>query len=343
MKKIKYGIIGIGGWATEVHIPIINQIDEAEIAALSSRSPDNLEKGYKLITGSPKNFSNYLGLLLEDLDAVIVTTPNHTHAEIVKSALEHDKNVFCEKPLATTVEDCNMLLELARKKGKVLQVGFELRYAPAIVKMKELIAQGEIGKPYLSFCNVSRRMLSRGWRDSPELTGGMFVELGCHYLDLFGFLLSSRAVKVAAFGGKIPEHNLIDHAYVLIDYDNGTKANMRLNMLSPYLKEVIVGVIGDRGKVEADLLNKELTLWQDNFPEYKRSFNFDQGEKEYGFSGTYQQHLDFIHCIRSGSTPKASAEAGCDAVALALAVQEAISRERIVSLEPIQTDCRLKN
>jgi predicted dehydrogenase len=332
MKRIKYGIIGIGRWATEVHIPVVNRINEAEIAALSSRNSENLEKGCRLSTDRPRAFGNYSDLLnLREIDAVIVTTPNHTHAEIVKAALEHGKHVFCEKPLATTVEDCDMLSELAQREKKVLQVGLELRYAPIFMKVKELITQGRIGDPCLSFCNLSRGWLRPGWREDPDLTGGIFLELGCHYLDLFGYLLDSQALKVAGLGGKTSEHTDIDHAYIIIDYDNGAKASMRLNLLSPYDTATIIGVIGTLGKIEVQLHNKELTLWQDRFPEYKRSFRFHQDTREPGFSGTYQQHMDFADCIRSGNTPKASARVGRDVVALALAIHKAIREKTVVS------------
>lgn len=334
MNKVKYGIIGIGGWATEVHIPVINQMDEAEIVALSSRSSENLEKGYENSYGQPKTFSNYLDLLdLEEVDAVVVTTPNHTHAEIAKAALERGKHVFCEKPLAIKVSDCDMLLETAEKAGKILQVGLELRYAPMFVKMKEMIEDGEIGKPCLSSCNLSRGWLHSMWREDTQLTGGIFLELGCHYLDLFGYLLSSQASCIAGFGGKMDKHSDIDHAFVIIDYENGTKASMRLNMLSPYDVTTTVDVVGTTGKIEVDLQNKELTLWKDNSPEYKLSFRFGCDEKEYGFSGTYRQHIDFIDCVRNGKTPKASAEVGRDAVALAKACQKAISLGAVISLE----------
>ncbi len=334
LKKVKYGIIGIGRWATDVHIPVINQVDEAEIVALSSRNSENLSRGLRLCNDRPKTFNDYLDLLnLEDVDAVIVTTPNHTHAEIVEAALRHRKHVFCEKPLAVTVEDCDMLIDLAQKEGRVLQVGLELRYAPVFEKMKELINQGEIGEPCLSFCNLSRGWIRPGWREKTDATGGMFLELGCHYLDLFSYLLDSKALKVAALGGRTSGHSDVDHAYVIINYENGTKASLQFNLLSPYDTTTIVAMIGTLGKIEVELQNRELTLWQDRSPEYKRSFRFKQATEEYGFSGTYQQHIDFANCIRNGNTPRASARAGRDVVALALAVDEAVRESRFVSLE----------
>lgn len=329
--KTRYGIIGMGRWATQTHIPVLNQIDEAEMAALSSRNPKNLQKGMDISKGSPRAFRDYSDLLaLEDVDAVIITTPNHTHAEMARDALEHGKHVFCEKPLATTVEDCDMLIKLAKKQGKVLQVGLELRYAPMFLEVKEKISQGKIGKPCLAFCNLSRGWLRPGWREDPQLTGGMFVELVCHYLDLFNYLLDSQPVKVAALGGKTDGHTDIDHGYAIIDYDKGTKATIQLNLLSPYDRAITMTAIGTSGKLEADLQDRELTLWQNGASMYRYSFSDGNGNN--GYSGIREQHIDFLNCIQNGKTPRASAQAGRDVVALAIAVQEAMEKGTIVRL-----------
>jgi len=128
--KVRYGIIGIGRWAREVHIPTLNRIDQAEITALSSRNDENLMAGLKVAKGHPKTFKNYHDLLdCPDVDAVIIATPNHTHGEIALRALKKGKHVFCEKPLAITLEECDEIIETTAKTGKVLQVGLELRYA----------------------------------------------------------------------------------------------------------------------------------------------------------------------------------------------------------------------
>lgn len=324
--KVRYGIIGIGRWAREVHIPTLNKIDQAEITALSSRSDENLIAGLKIAKGRPKAFKDYYDLLgYPDVDAVIITTPNYTHGEIALQALKNGKHIFCEKPLAITLEECDRIIEAAAKAGRVLQVGLELRYAPLFVRMKDLISQGEIGKPYLMWCNLFRGPLRPGWREDPSLSGGIFLEVACHYLDLFGYLINSRPVSIAASGGRKQGHKDFNHAWVIINYSSGTKACFGLSMLSPYEDEIVIGVIGDKGKIEAKLQGKLLNLWKMDEKEPK-TFTFEDGE--YGFSGTYRQHLDFINCIQKGGTPLANGKAGRDAVAIGLAVQKALEEDK---------------
>ena len=145
-KPIRLAIVGTGhrSWA---HIAVIKTLPQFRIAALADPTPANLDHAASMVPGV-KTYADYHKMLEEqkDLDAVIVITPSFLHAEVTVAALNRGFNVLCEKPIATTIEDANRMIDASRKSGKLLYIGFQKRFTPAHTKMHELAAAGEIGK-----------------------------------------------------------------------------------------------------------------------------------------------------------------------------------------------------
>jgi predicted dehydrogenase len=124
-----------------------------------------------------------------DVACVVVSVPNKWHKEIVIAALDAGKHVFCEKPLARTPNEALEMVEAARRAGRTLKVGSNLRYFPNVMKAKELLDQGDIGEPLFLRCWIGHdgwNIQSTGsWFRSPEVAGGgTFLDNGCHVLDI---------------------------------------------------------------------------------------------------------------------------------------------------------------
>jgi predicted dehydrogenase len=129
----------------------------------------------------------------DDVDAVVVCTPPHVHAEIGVAAMQAGKHVLCEKPMTRTVAEAEQLVEAARQTGRTLKCGFNHRHHPAIWEAKRRLDQGSIGKPLFARCVYGicgRPGYENEWRADPaQAAGGQFIEQGTHAIDLFRWFL----------------------------------------------------------------------------------------------------------------------------------------------------------
>ncbi|WP_037570470.1 Gfo/Idh/MocA family protein [Phaeacidiphilus oryzae] len=144
-------------------------------------------------------------LLAAGLDAVLVLTPDHTHAELAVELLEAGTPVYLEKPLAISVEDCDRILLAARRTGTRLYVGHNMRHMPVVLLLRELIDRGEIGRVEAVWC---RHFVGHGgdfyfkdWHADRRLSGGLLLQKGAHDLDVIHWLTGGYTRRVSAMGG----------------------------------------------------------------------------------------------------------------------------------------------
>ncbi len=198
-KKINVGLIGLG-YIGKIHTiayrdipfcfpktPVVANL----MAVLRSRLEGEAEtiKSFAIATTDPVEF------YAQPLDVVDICSPNHLHRQHAQQALESGLAVYCEKPLAYTLEDARAMANLAERTAALTQVAFVLRYLPAIRQMKALIAAGEIGEVFHfrgrmfhgSYLDYNRPM---SWRlRKAQAGGGAFMDLGAHLVDLTRYLL----------------------------------------------------------------------------------------------------------------------------------------------------------
>jgi predicted dehydrogenase len=140
----------------------------------------------------------------KDVDAVAVCTPDWLHRQHATAALQAGKHVFCEKPLAITVEDCDDILRAWQKSGKRMMVGFNMRYAYFVVKMKELIDAGVVGQLKTAwtrhFVGWGGRFYYHDWHAKRQHTTSLLLQKGTHDLDVMHWICGTHATRVSAFG-----------------------------------------------------------------------------------------------------------------------------------------------
>lgn len=314
MSSVRIGIAGLGWWACEVHIPNLLRVPGAEVRALCSRSPQNIERGRKALAGHPEPlvFSDYEALLASDaVDAVVICTPNHLHAPMTLAALWVGKHVLVEKPLGLDPAECQPIVGEATERRLAVQVGVELRYCDVAQAMRRLIADGAIGAPALLRTDIWRQWGAPGsWRADAAKSGGLYHELGVHYIDLLSFLAGKPPIWASAAGGVRAVSRDYDYAFTTLGYEGGAVAAIGLCLfVAGAREEVIVEAIGDRGRLVGDIIAGKLTLWpkggeaQDHSP--KRT-----GEKVFGFPGSLESVASFVECVRTGAKPSADAAVG---------------------------------
>ncbi|GHU88345.1 hypothetical protein FACS1894155_03040 [Bacteroidia bacterium] len=241
-KKFKIGIIGCGNRSKTI-IGALNNVPEIEIAALCDIVPHKMKQRSELIkTGDKPKFVNNLDDLLnmDELDAVAVITPNDTHKEIVIAALEAGKHVFCEKPMAITVADCNEMIGAVDRSRKALQIGTQRRHSGEYKALIEAIRTKPVGKILQSGLFDYRgdwRVPEADeyptgtpyWRLDQKRSGGVVYEMGAHIIDVNNWVFDSEPVSVCSLQGvnnfSLRKRDSSDHGGVLVQYANGAMMN----------------------------------------------------------------------------------------------------------------------
>lgn len=205
--KLKLGIIGCGGIANGKHLPSLAQVPEVELVAfcdiVESRAQEAAEK-----YGAPnaKVYADYTALLKDStIDVIHVCTPNDSHAEITVAALEADKHVMCEKPMAKTPAQARMMVEAAKRTGKKLTIGYQNRFRDDSQYLKKASENGQLGEVYYAKATAIRRRAVPTWGvflDEEKQGGGALIDIGTHSLDLTLWLMDNykpKAVLGTAF------------------------------------------------------------------------------------------------------------------------------------------------
>lgn len=200
---LRLGVIGFGlrgDLALTAHRPGYG----ARVAAVADTDPKALAFATRRLPGA-EAFTDHRALLDHpDLDALLVLTPDHTHADLACQALRAGHPVFVEKPLAISVEDCDTILRTAHDTGTRLYVGHNMRHMPVIRLMRELITRGDIGRVRTvwvrHFVGHGGDYYFKDWHAERRHTNGLLLQKGAHDLDALHWLAGGYARQVQALG-----------------------------------------------------------------------------------------------------------------------------------------------
>jgi len=236
--KLKVGIIGAGRWGMN-HVKTASQLlNNNQIIVYDFN--DSTEDKIKKISEEIK-FTNKLESLLEDkqINGVIISTPAETHFEIAKKCLESGKNILVEKPITLNVKEAEELNNLSIKNGLILMVGHVLLYHPAVLKMKEEIAKGMIGKLQYIYSN----RLNLGAIRSEE---NILWSFAPHDISIIQYLVDDNPIEIIANGGDFVQNGIEDTTLTFLTYPGNIKAHIFVSWLHPFKEQRMV-VIGDKG------------------------------------------------------------------------------------------------
>ena len=203
---VKVGVIGCGKVAQIRHIP--EYLDNPDVKLIGLYDL-NLHRAQELADRFQcRAYASVEELLADtEIDAVSICAANHVHAELSIAALNAGKHVLCEKPMATTLKDCQAMVDAAEKAGRILMIGQNQRFAKAHIEAKKLIQRGDIGK-VLTFKTTFGHGGPETWSidagpqnwffDKKRAVMGAMADLGAHKTDLIQFLLDDRSVETTA-------------------------------------------------------------------------------------------------------------------------------------------------
>jgi predicted dehydrogenase len=341
VSSVRIGIIGLGRWAFDVHIPNLLQTPNCEVTVLCSRNEANRARAREQLGTSPREYTRFNEALEDpDLDAVIVCPPNHLHEPISVEALNAGKHVLCEKPIAMSLSGCARLREARETSGKVFQTGLELRYSDVAQIVHRLVQEDQaVGPPAMMWCNILRDWGQfSGWRGDLELSGGIYHELACHYLDLFNWFAGGLPLMIQANGASLTGQDVVDHLWTTLRYPGEVIANLGICIFAPAKDDIVIEIIGPQGRITADIISGRVNVWkrgatgpEDLSPKRPDDYRF------YGFPGSLESLHAFVEAIQANRQPAVDLQVGCEAVATALAADEALSTGQSVNPADLMT------
>jgi len=226
-KKYRIGVIGTGSIALACHLPGYAKHDHSELVAFADPEPDRHKEMAKLY-GEMKGYAHYKDMLAnEKLDVVSVCTPNKYHAEAAIAALEAKCHVLCEKPVATTLKETDLMIEAAKRARKKFMVGFTHRLFRGPQKCKELLGEKAIGKPFMIRVRFAHGGPFPGWAKSDWFykqdlaAGGAMLDMGIHAIDLCLWLFGPVVGVSAKAGALIKKIEVDDNAVLILEFKNG--------------------------------------------------------------------------------------------------------------------------
>jgi UDP-2-acetamido-3-amino-2,3-dideoxy-glucuronate N-acetyltransferase len=257
----------------------------------------------------------------EEIRGVVVATPAETHFTLVREALLAGKHVFVEKPLALTEEDGQQLVELAEQNQLTLMVGHILHYHPAVIKLKELIESGELGKIQYLYSN----RLNIGKIRAEE---NILWSFAPHDISVILMLLGEMPETVYATGGSYLRYQIPDTTLTALDFPSGVKAHIFVSWLHPFKEQKLV-VVGDKKMAVFDDVSQEKLLlyshkirWLQRIPVASKTdaevVAVDMGEP------LRAECEHFLDCIAKGQSPKTDGREGFRVLQVLQASQESL-------------------
>jgi predicted dehydrogenase len=298
---------------------------------------------------------------------VMIFSPNAFHKEHILAAFAAGKNVFSEKPLATSIADCQEIYEASQRAGVLFATGFVLRYSKMYGKVKEILASGALGK--LLAINADENIppdhggyIMRNWRRNTAIAGPHILEKCCHDLDLINWYCESLPTRVVSFGRRdffVPENeslmekygrdtfcswldphgkpspftsdkDLMDNQTSIAEYRNGIIVTFQCTMSNPMPERRMLFCCSE-GTMKVELYSSTL-CYKRMGEDYVHSYNF--GADAHGGGDEYIAAA-LLETMQTGSAPKCSGSEGLQSAVYALAIDQAARTGKIVDLEPI--------
>jgi predicted dehydrogenase len=333
--RTRVAILGIGYWGIN-YVRIIGELQDAEVAVVCDQDTARLDEVGRRFPGIPLTDDLDEALSVDDVDAVVVCTPAHTHREVAGRALEAGKHVLVEKPLATTVDDADELVSLAEVSERVLVVGHTFLYNPGVHKVKALLDQGALGDIY--YLAARRTNLGPIRADVNAIW-----DLAPHDVAIFNHVLGRKPEWVSAVGARVLGTSREDVGFISLGYDENVICHVHVSWIDPHkVREVVV--VGSDARVSFDDLN--LTERVRVFEKGVKPAAVDQPRT---FGEFHLQMRDgdimspsvpaieplkhvsghFLHCVRRGERPRTDGEQGRDVVAVMQAADESLARNGV--------------
>ena len=310
------GLIGAGKVA-RVHAANVAQIEGARLVAVADAVPE-AAKALADEVGCDALESAEALLDRSDVDAVLVTAPPDTHAGLIQAAAAARKHVFCEKPLATSVEDAGSAVEAAERAGVLLQIGYNRRFDPGFRGVRDEVQRGDVGRPLL--LRISSRDPAPPPAEYLPHSGGVFLDTTSHDFDLARYVLDAEITEVAARGASLVDENAaaagdVDTLVVALAFSNGAFGGIDNCRSTAYGYDQRLEVHGTSGLAHA--------------PNVPAHFYTDR------YQVAFRRELESFVAALDGADVEVTGRDGLAAVIAAAAARRSLDEGRVVRLEEV--------
>jgi predicted dehydrogenase len=246
---LKCGLIGFGEWGREI-ASVLSRIDELDLTAVCDNYDVMLRRAKRQVPGVSTHLDFREVIDNADIPAIIVATPSHLHTDVVFAALEAGKHVYCEAPLASSIEDARRIAGAARNSPKsIFQAGILYRTEPQYRSVFQFIRSGALGSPAMARAQSHSRQSWRraspsgdrtralNWRLDPDLSSGIMGEIGIHQLDTANWMLGTLPEAVTGFGNVLfwkDGRTVPDSVQTILEYPDGVNLLYDASLVSSF-------------------------------------------------------------------------------------------------------------
>ena len=335
---LRVGVAGCGYWGPNL-VRNFQTLESCEVRAVCDLDParvDAVRRIYPTIRAA-RDFQD----LIDDpaVDAVVICTPVRTHYPLARAALEAGKHVLVEKPLTDSSASARALVELAEKRGRLLQVDHTFVYTGAVRKVREIIERGDVGELlYLDFVRVNLGLFQEDVN--------VLWDLGPHDVSVLAHLVPRPPLWVSAIGSA-HYGSLEDQVYVTIKYEGSLIAHLHLNWLAPVkVRSTLIG--GTRRMIVYDDLepSEKVRVYEKGVTVLSDVRTRERALVDYRLGDMFAPHIDkteplslvcrsFRDAVLSGGPPRTDGREGLEVVRILEAAEASIRKQgEPVFLEP---------
>jgi myo-inositol 2-dehydrogenase/D-chiro-inositol 1-dehydrogenase len=336
MKKIKMGVIGTGRIG-KVHIAtLVQNVPMAEVVAVADI---NLESAKDTAGkfGITNVFSNYLEVInFQGVEAIVICSPTDTHAKYIVDAAKAGKHIFCEKPVDLSIDVIKDANKAVEKAGVKMMVGFNRRFDPNFLKIKNLVVEGKIGEPHI--LKITSRDPAPPPAQYAASSGGMFMDMTIHDFDMARYITGSEVTEVFTKAAVMVDPAIgkagdVDTAIITLTFKNGAIGVIDNSRKAVYGYDQRLEIFGSGGMLSAD----------NNFPENHQYFAADGIHRSLPLNFFMDRYLEsyanemkiFCDAVLNNSPLPVSGNDGLMSVVIAMAAKKSHLENRPVKIAEI--------
>lgn len=333
MEKVRVGIAGLGRLGKEHAKNIAFKIANAELVAACSIMPSELDFA-KNELNVINTYTDYNEMTKNpDIDAIVIVTTSTEHCWQIEAAIEAGKHVFTDKPLGVTIEECKRAeVAVNNHPELIFFLGFMRRFDPSYVYAMEKIKAGLIGKPYMvKATSIDPEALVAGSIKFAPTSGGIFLDMATHDIDLMRWFLNADPISVRACGTnfkhmEFKEFGDSETGVAIYKFDNGGLGFIHVGRTAPYGYHVETEIVGTEGTLRiSPVPEKNLCMIYDKNGVVKECVeSFPQR-----FAEAYRLEMqNFIDCVQQGVKPNIDVYDGTKATQIAFATTNSYKQDK---------------
>lgn len=312
------GIIGAGGMG-RAHAMQLQRIEGVRVTAVCDLNEERANALAREL--GAKAFTDHRDLLSADVDAVWICTPDFAHREPVINAAVAGKHIFCEKPIANTIEEADAMVEAVKSAGVINMIGYVLRFNPTFSEVRERFAGGELGGLVTAWIRRFMPWTPRDWYGDPRFSGGIAVDFSTHDVDWLmwiGGKVKYVYGRTAAVGTQVD-----NNVWAILTFADGGTGVVGDSFIAS-IGGACFGIIGTSGTAMVE--GEETVLVKLHSEQDVRRI------KPSGENPVFAEDAYFVSCVRDGKSAEPDLSWGREVLKVTLAIRQSSASNDVVML-----------